>query len=627
MHNVKLDSFDCDRSQNYARNLLFVTLLSVAVCAIVTADRSLTLQNFVKRTKRLDSSSRLTHCTGTFIEQYFEDSDRISVLLPQQNASDLVEMLMKELYARNASVYTFNMQLTDKMTKYDASTIIIPLESLIALEGTDFSFTNYCNRDCNIAVVLTNPFDDEESFLNDVGTLTQEMWLRSILKLAILASVGDAVLFAERLMVRIDKSYASVKLIVRLLGRCEQDAAYAIHWRFTNKVESSAVASAINVAIFNHFPYTFMINNTNRQELGGIEGWMVEEIVRSMNVKLNRKLIKQTNATIEKEIRVRLYNATDDLVCGGLIMHSDRNGEYTISYGRAYVAWMVPITPNVSLRGLIASFNPSVWYAIICTFIIGGFVKFIIRDISILGIAALVLGNAINQPTRFSSRILFISWSLFGFFITQFYLGSLAEQLMKTTDEQIDSMEELLNSGLVLGGTEKYLNLLDASNETKIDEHDGVMQAIHDKYVIFEEDDFIKSFMDLTEGRNTSLALLVMLNLTDVHHKSSNKYVHIIKQAVGIYPLALATWEGFPYLREFNFKMQSLVQAGLIRFWSYMTILYYENYYEKIDSETDSDIIELIDLAPAFLLLVIGYLAAFCLLIIEVILYPSRYLM
>jgi len=634
----ELGSFDSNRSENHLRCLLFVILM-FAVRAIVIqslqAEQLITLAKGPMESAQSNISSTLAPCASVFIDEYFEDPDPISLLLPEvpRSAADFVETLMKQLHV-SSSVYLLDARyLTDTTPKYDdisSTNVVILLDSAVALEDGDLSFANYCGRDCNFTIVLTSSFDDQESFLSDAGLLTQGMWLRSILDFAILASLEDeTVLFAESFAIRIGRSYTPAK--PRLLGRCERIADAAIRWNFVeSKSVHDVVATSMNAAIFDHFPYAYSFINdkavSDQLVFGGIEGWMVEEIARSMGIQLSREILEGTDSDmVQEELHLRLNNATDDLVFGGLIWYPNAETQYTISYGVVHVAWLVPKLPNVSLRGLISSFRPNVWYTIICTFVIGGFARFFVRDISLLDIIALFLGISIKrQPTRTSGRFQFISWAILGFFLTQFYLGSLADQLIRTTDEQIDSMQELVDSGLTLGGLEQFLDLLHVYNET--DKHEQIIKAIHDKYIVFNKRSYIKQLMDLKEGRNSTLALLVMLNLTDVHYKSSEKNIHVIKQTLGTYPLALGTWTGFPYLKEFNYKIQVLVQAGLIRFWSNLAVLYHERYYEKSDDDENSDILELSDIAAAFFLLLIGYFAGFFLLIAEVIFYPSRIL-
>ncbi|XP_024886984.1 uncharacterized protein LOC112464300 [Temnothorax curvispinosus] len=627
MYNIKLNSFDFHRSQDfYSRRVFFIVLITISFATGLpsrrTTDRSVILKNFMERQNQRDEASKyLIPCTAKFIEEYFEYPDRISLLLPDmlQDISVVIETLMNELRITSA-IYTLNVSLTNVMETYDALTnVVILSESGITLEANDSSFVNDCEHDCNFIIVLTNLFTDEESFLIEAGTLVQQMSLGSIFKLEILASVGDSVLLASSLPVRINESYTLAE--PAFSGRCEQQAA-AIRWqRFTNKTTSLLDASTVNAAMFNNFPFTFFINDTNHFSFGGVEGSMVEEIARSMKIKLNRETIEtMEKTTIKTEIYLRLYNATHDLVFGGLLWDFSRKVTYTTCYGMVHVSWIIPIETNVSLRGLISPFGANIWYAIICTLIAGGLVKlFVIRDITFLDIVALIFGvPAFRQPTMTSSRIQFISWTLFGFFLTQLYLGSLADYLIRTSDMQMESMEELANSGLKIGGTQRFADLLQTPD--KADMEDNVDRMIREKLIILERRDYSNQLLALVEGRNTSLALLVMLNLTSNPSKIGR--AHIIKETVGSYPLAFVTRQDFPYLAEFNFKIQILVQAGLVEFWSSMAMLNRSHYI--VENEDDDSKIDIDDIAPAFFLLIMGCLGGCCLLIIEVIFYPSK---
>jgi len=625
MDNIKLDLFDFYQSQDYSRRVFFIALMSIVFITVVplqrTTDRSVILKNFMEHQNQRDKAFKyLIPCTATFIEEYFEYPDRILLLLPDvpQDISDVIEPLMNELRVASA-IYVLNVSLMNVMETHDAlANVVILLESGITLEANDSSFVNYCEHECNFIIVLTNLFTDQESFLIEAGMLVQQMSSQSIFMLEILASVGDSVLLVSSLPVRINESYALAE--PAFSGKCEREAT-AIRWqRFANKTKLLLDASIVNAAIFNNFPFTFFINDTTRTSFGGIEGSIVEEIACNMKIKLNRETIERHETTMKAEIYLRLHNATD-LVFGGLLWDVSRKVTYTTCYGMVHISWIVPIETNVSLRGLIAPFDVNIWYVTVCVLIVGGLVKlFFIRDITFLDIAALILGVPVFQPTKTSSRIQFISWSLFGFFLTQLYLGSLADYLISTSDMQIESMEELVTSRLKIGGTRRFNDLLETPDKT--DMEDNVGRMIREKFIIFEQHDYNTRFLDLVEGRNTSLALVVMLNLTNNHQGSNIGHGHIIKETVGSYPLAFVTRQGFPYLREFNFKIQVLVQAGLVEFWSNMATL--NKSYYKIEDEDDSSTLDINDIAPAFLLLIIGYLSGFCLLIIEVIFYPSK---
>lgn len=625
---IKLDSFDFGRPQDFPpRHVFFIVLISITFVTVAPSrcmtDRSVILKNFMEHQSQRDKAFKyLIPCTATFIEEYFTDSNRILFLLPDmlQDISLVTESLMNELHIASA-IYTLNVSLTDVMETNDAlTTVVILLESGIALEVND-SFVNNCER-CNFIIVLTNLFTDKESFLIEAGTLVKQMSLRSIFKLEILASVGDSVLLASSFPVQINGSYAFAE--PAFSGRCEQQAT-AIRWQhFANKTKQLIDARTVNAAMLDNFPFTVFINDTNYSNFGGIEGLMVEEIARNTKIQLNRETLEWMHgATLKTEVYQRLHNATIDLIFGGLLWDFSQKVEYTTCYGMVRISWIMPIQTNVSLRGLIAPFDTNIWYVIICVLIVGGLVikLFFIREITFLDLASLLFGvPAFRQPTKTSSRIQFISWTLFGFFLTQLYLGSLADRLISATDVQIESIEEMVNSGIEIGGTQRFANLLQTPDKADIE--DDIEQVIREKIVMFEQHDYSNQLLDLVKGINDSFALLVMLNLT--HNPSNIGKAHILKDTVGTYPLAFATRQDFPYLKEFNFKIQVLVQAGLIEFWSNMAILNKTKYIIN-NEDDDDDRIELDDLAPAFLLLIIGYLGGCCLFIIEVIFYPSKW--
>lgn len=632
MGNVKLNLLDFHRPQDYLRRLCFITLISTALAIVVpfqrVSEQAIVWKNLRERQVKQAKSSKLISCTTTFIVEYFEDADRISLILPEepQDSLDLVELLMKQLGTKIA-IYTLDSGQVDIMESYEiaADNAVILTESATALKSDNFSFTNSYQLDGDFVLALTSPFTNEESFLKEANTLVLQMWQRSIFKLAILAPVNDSILFAGGTPIRVDDLYVPAEAAI--LGRCEQEIV-AIRWRYftaDKTADRPTDPSVINAAIFDKFPFAYSSESADSLKFSGIEGTMVEELASNMKINLNRRMIQWTsNRSVDDELRMRLYNATDDLVFGGLLCslgYSNRKTEYTTSYDIVRVTWMVPFKSNVSLRGLIAPFGNRVWYAIIFTLIIGAVVKlFIIRDITFLDISALILGVAIRHPTKISSRILFISWTFFGFFLAQLYLCSLADQLMSAADLQIETMEELVESGLQVGGTEKFKNLLDTPDSADNDSY--IVNTLNENFITFKQHEYMNHLQDLIHGKNDTLALLVMLNLTD-NAKKDHEHAHIIQETVGTYPLALATWQDFPYLDEFNFKIQVFIQAGLLDFWIHMVFLNASNHN---DDDEDSGNVELDDLAPAFLILIGGYIVGFCLLIVEIIFYPSKIL-
>lgn len=627
--NIKLGLLDFYQPQGFLNRFSFLIILISVVSAIVTplqrvTNRRILWKNLAEDQNQRENSSRLISCAVPFIEEYFEFSDQISLLVSDtlDDASALIKQLINKLPVSGTVYALSNSESTDILETYDVSeNIVILSKSVINLEKNSSYFVDYCKRQCSFVIMLTNLLADEESFLLEASVIVEQMsLLQSMFKLAILALIEESVLLAGSIPNRIDELYVLAE--PTLLGRCQQESTSVIRWQHF-KTRPPSNGSVVNAAIFHNFPYAYFIGNKDNMKFGGVEGSMVEEIASNMNLELNRDEIEWQNTTIDAELYVRLNNATDDLVFGGLLWDPNQKTVYMTSYGMVQIVWLIPMKTNVSFRGLITPFSPNVWYIIIGTLFLSGLVKhFLINDITFLDMAALVLGVATNRPKKASSKILFISYCLFGFFLTQLYLGSLADQLQSATDSQIETMEELAKSGLQIGGSQRLAQLLQTPD--KPDEQDNTERTLRENFIVFKQRDYTNLFLDIIDGSNTTLALLVMLNLTDVRRLSNLKKAHIMKEDVGSYPLALATWQGFPYLNEFNFKIQILVQGGLVEFWSNMATL--NRSYLAMDDEIDEEYIEIDDLAPAFLLLIMGYIGGFFLLIIEVILYPSKLL-
>ncbi|EFN84439.1 uncharacterized protein LOC112589762 [Harpegnathos saltator] len=634
MDDTRPSCFGCYRETGgYTRGFLLVALIS-AVSIVQPQrmfDRSIIFKELVERRQQeRDEFSRFIPCTKAFIDEYFDHPGYVSLVLPNEprDIPDFAEPLISELRGRSM-IYTLNVGMINVIEMYeDDLNGIILTKNASALGEKDICLANYCKHDCDFVIALTEPFVDEANFLADADELIRRLCLRSIFELAILAMVGDSAVIAGSRSRTDDGLYTPADAAI--LARCEQRDT--IRWQrlADQRTKSSSRENVVNVAMLRNYPYAIPVGvGTDCLRFDGIEGMMVEEIARSLKIQLNRKVVKWRNVTvIEDELQWRLYDTmSSDLMFGGFLWSYSPKIEYTSSYGMVHIVWLVPIHMNVSLRGLILPFTANVWYAIICVLIIGGLVKHLfIRDTSFLDIAALLFGVATNrQPIEISSRIQFIAWALFGFFITQLYLGSLADQLMNASAAQIETIDELMESGLDLGGTKLLANLLSTPDKND-DDSENVRRIIQENFIIFDQRTYIRRVQDIITGRNNSLALLVMLNLTNIYNVEDVGHGHIVKETMGTYPLALATWRSFPYLKDINLKILLFLETGFVRFWAKL-VSFDVDYYEEDNEMDDNSNLDIKDITPAFLLLIIGYLGGCLLLIAEILFYPSPVLL
>ena len=277
------------------------------------------------------------------------------------------------------------------------------------------------------------------------------------------------------------------------------------------------------------------------------------------------------------------------------------------------MVWLIPVVPNVSLRGLIAPFQNSVWYAVGVVLILTILIKILIlRDITFLDVFALVIGTSPSaQPIKLSSRIQFVSWAFFGYVLSQSYLASLAGVLVEAANQQIETMEELIFAGIQFGGTKQHRELFAVTDADDDDFYDDisdsdVIQAIYNNFVVLQHAEYVQHLGDLINGRNKDMALVAMLNVSSTERRFDKTKVQPLKEPLGIYPLAFAVSKGLPYLDQINKKIMTLDEGGFVQFW--------ERSYIGLDAylsgdDASSDIIGLHQLVPGFLLLIIGLLA------------------
>ena len=289
----------------------------------------------------------------------------------------------------------------------------------------------------------------------------------------------------------------------------------------------------------------------------------------------------------------------------------------------ARFVWLIPVVPNVSLRGLIAPFHDSVWYAVGIVLILTIVIKtLILRDITFLDVFAIIIGTSVaEQPEKLSSRIQFLSWALFGYVLSQSYLASLAGVLVEEANQQIETMEELVSTGIQYGGTRSLRELFAASDEKDDSESDDlsdtdVIQTIYENFVVMNQDEYRRKLRDLISGKNKNMALVVVLNVSSSGNFDKTK-VQQLKEPLGIYPLAFAVWKGLSYLDQIDRKIIALTEGGFVGFWEQHYLLMGHNPFGDDDS---SDVLGLNQLVPGFLLIVMGLFAGSLAFLAEIVL-------
>ncbi|CAL7938388.1 unnamed protein product [Xylocopa violacea] len=556
-------------------------------------------------------------CIESFLKKHLVKSFSTSFLTPDDE--ETVHSVFHALVANvngYLALYRHNLDRDLTTLKRAKSTII--LTSSIGNLNVSSHIISPCDRSCPYVAIPITRFLDEESFLEQADVLARAMWTRRISTVVILARVRDSVLAGGSIAFQPDKPCTPAPSVI--LDKCE-GGSWSSSLKGIKQPEMNRCI--LKIAYFDEPPYVITSNDSER--LDGFEGQLTEAVMR--NQEIDRVRIEWTdNASYTEQIQTVLYSETmADLVIGRVLQQSNPDIDYSTAYDMLQVVWVVPKVSNVSLKGLVQPFQPYIWASIGCTLLLAFVVKiFLKNDLSWLDTFALIIGVSVaRQPTRLSIKIRFISWSIFGLFLTQFYVDSLADHLINTSGLKIDTIEELMSSSFNIGGTSALAGLFDGFTQ------DEVTVRIRDTMVIFDQQEYAQQFADLVEGKNSSFALMVVLNSSRSGVIDTVHAYTMTTDVICSSPLAVAAWRGFPYFERINDKIHHYIDFGIFDMMIELAIgretramLSKAEQNKEYKSE-----LHLEQFVPAFLLMLIGFSSGFLFFILEIALYPSKLLL
>lgn len=216
------------------------------------------------------------------------------------------------------------------------------------------------------------------------------------------------------------------------------------------------------------------------------------------------------------------------------------------------------------------------------------------------------------KPITISNKIFFITWSAMGYVFSQFYLASLAKNLLTGGTFRIENVADLISSNLKLVADLELSGVYGSDGINSQYEYDNIIKT-RLEYKSKAEIGTIKE--NLLAGKMKDTAILMMQNFSSAKLDLGD-CAHQMREISASYPLALATWKGMPVLAAVDKAMMILVESGLVTHWS-NKFSHAENIERKNSLEKN---VGLNDLFPAFLLAFFGYLLAFTAFIMEIVL-------
>lgn len=209
-----------------------------------------------------------------------------------------------------------------------------------------------------------------------------------------------------------------------------------------------------------------------------------------------------------------------------------------------------------------------------------------------------------NQPDFAPLRIFFITFSIYALNLTTIYTSKLIRVFTHPAlDRQIDTIEELINSKIPIGGREEYADWFD--NDSPYDIIIGKLYNDSEAFWPVEE-----NFASVARGER-----IILTNRNFVLSKSLDDIFAFPSDALAS-PLQMFSERGFPLLKRYSTLLSYMVDTGIISklhgdFIYDVTILDHIRKHE-IQSDEDSQIVlTLSHMDGAFTILLLGVSLSF----------------
>lgn len=381
--------------------------------------------------------------------------------------------------------------------------------------------------------------------------------------------------------------------------------------------------STVIMGYFEREPYC---HRKNDNTVTGIEVSLIKIIANAINITIHPLEIKlNNNSTKAGEIVNTFENNTKsiDFIIGGVIWRPNESTDFVLPYEVVRYVFLVPVEVQLSLGGLVSPLNNKVWLAIGCTFLFAMCLRLLLfKKISFLEILAIVIGTAwYKQPKKLSYRIKFMSWIIFGYILSQFYLASMAGKLMSRSVDKIDTFEDLVMSNKAVGGTKRSAMFFDRVKGTS-EKFDNLSKILLKRFLGFDREIHARKVQDLINGRNRQIAMMALMNTTSSSPKYDPSILRILPEILSSFPLAFATWRGLPDLPQIDQKLQWIKQGGIDIYLGHRAAPRHQ-FEQKFNDEEEefvqNNFIKINDLIPVFLCLIFAHTVSLVCFICELI--------
>lgn len=564
----------------------------------------------------------LNHCVRYFVYTFMShDTRRITVLVNENEDPGYFYAYISQFQYSDVdkqiklSSYVLDFRNSDvKKTEFSSNNIVIILQHHDSLKYLSVELNGLCSHDCRFAIFLTGGYTERSSFTEEAKKLIEFMWMKKVSNVVIIGQVEGIFLAAESS--EFEPNSLPRPMDPAVVGRCSKKI-----WRIERPLYSAMKMNncSVNIGYFNEQMYSHrVIKNNNQIVVEGLEVSMVHAIAQVLNFTAYLSMMEWDGRTTKIEATTNKFKNNDsiDLIIGNIHCDDDDENDCTTAFESVSLIWLVPVQSRLSLTGLISPLEIKIWLAMGVVALYTIFVKILLfKKMSFLEILALALGIVWEkQPQRLSYRFKFMSLIIFGFIIAQYYSASLSSSLFTGSRSRLNTMKDLLESTFKIGGQRYLIQLFEFEGYDESYELND-KKEIYNKYIGLDLDSYNKKLYDTMSGKDTSMALIVLLNISSFETQFSPDYVYVLPESLITLSLGFSVRPDLSYFSEIERLLLGLVESGIIGAMGrkLSPIVWFHQGDE--DSQNSEDFIRFKNLYPCFLLLITGnILSIFCLL-------------
>ncbi|XP_055700520.1 uncharacterized protein LOC129800270 [Phlebotomus papatasi] len=304
-----------------------------------------------------------------------------------------------------------------------------------------------------------------------------------------------------------------------------------------------------------------------------------------------------------------------DLLIGSFFPDNDlEDFGQSVTYMEDSYTWYAPLAEyRAPWKSLLVIFLYSTWLLLIFSLIWAGSMWYVLGRFShrenhhhklyilcLLNAWQVLIGiSTNNRPNHMPLRLLFISIALYGLNIATIYTSKLITVFTNPIfDDQIDTREKILISGLPFGGRAEYHDWFDNGDET-----DKVVLKRFNISADFQPT--TESLVRVREGKQILLA-----NRMFVLSNNYNDLIFGFRDNVFSNPMEIITTKGFPLLLDFN-NIISILKDNGITFKLYNDFMYNITILARMRTTNNEEIdtvLTMKHLQGPFIILLYGYI-------------------